>query len=139
MRALDTTLDDLLAAAGARIRRYEPAEVPREAVVVDIRSADARARAGVVPGALHIPRTVLEWRVAPGSAWRTPHLAGTEQLVLLCDHGYSSILAAATLVELGLDAGDVVGGFEAWAGAGRPVQPAPSESWTGLPGTGPPD
>src|SRR5262249_13694659 len=91
---LGATIDQLLAAARARIRRYEPAEVPAEAVLVDIRAADTRARAGVVPGALHIPRTVLEWRVAPGSKWRTPHLAGAEQLVLLCDHGYSSSLAA---------------------------------------------
>jgi rhodanese-related sulfurtransferase len=91
-----------------------------------------------VPGALHIPRTVLEWRVAPESRWRTPHLAGTEQLVLLCDEGYSSSLAAAGLLELGVDAGDVIGGFEAWVTAERSVKPV-GEPWTGLPGMGPPD
>jgi rhodanese-related sulfurtransferase len=131
-------VDELLAAARARIRRYPPTAVPRGAVIVDIRSADARTRDGVVAGALHIPRTVLEWRVDPSSEWRTPQLRGDEQLVLLCDHGYSSSLAAATLIELGVDAGDVIGGFEAWVAAGLPVAPA-GEPPPGLPGMGPPD
>jgi rhodanese-related sulfurtransferase len=56
----------------------------------------------------------------------------------MCDHGYSSSLAAAALVDLGIDAGDVVGGFEAWAAAGLPVSPAPGAS-DGLPGMGAPD
>jgi rhodanese-related sulfurtransferase len=132
------SLEGLLAAAEARVRRYAPGEVRREAVLVDIRARDARERDGVIPGALHVPRTVLEWRVAPGSAWRTPHLDGSEPLVLVCDHGYSSLLAAATLVDLGLDAGDVLGGFAAWASAGLPVKQAPPPP-PGLPGTGPPD
>jgi rhodanese-related sulfurtransferase len=131
-------VDELLAAARASISRYAPTALPPRAVIVDIRSADARARDGVVAGALHIPRTVLEWRVDPSSEWRTPQLHGDEQLVLLCDHGYSSSLAAATLVELGVDAGDVIGGFEAWVGAGLPVKPAGDPS-PGLPGMGPPD
>lgn len=135
---MGATIDELLAAARARIRRYEPRDVPADAVIVDIRAADARARGGVVPGALHIPRTVLEWRVAPGSEWRTPHLAGTERLVLLCDHGYSSSLAAAGLLDLGVDAADVIGGFAAWVDAGCPVKAA-AGAWDGLPGMGPPD
>lgn len=131
-------VDELLAAARQRIRRYAPAEVPADAVLVDIRSADARERDGVVPGALHIPRTVLEWRVDPTSEWRTPQLAGGERLVLLCDHGYSSSFAAAALLDLGVDAADVVGGFAARAAAGLPVAPA-GEPPAGLPGMGPPD
>ncbi len=131
-------VDELLAAARARIRRYEPVAVPPDATIVDIRSADVRARTGVVPGAVHIPRTVLEWRIAPGSAWRSPYLTGREQLVLFCDHGYSSSLAAATLLDLGVDAADVIGGFEAWVAAGLPVKPA-GAPWTGMPGMGPPD
>jgi rhodanese-related sulfurtransferase len=132
------TIDQLLASARARIRRYEPREVPPDAVLVDIRSADVRARTGVVPGAFHIPRTVLEWRVAPSSEWRNPHVSGSEHVVLLCDHGYSSSLAAANLLDLGVDAGDVIGGFEAWAAAGLPVRRARG-AWTGLPGMGSPD
>ena len=77
-------------------------------------------RDGIVPGSLHIPRTVLEWRLAPGGAWRNPFIRGPEQqLILICDHGCSTILAAATLVDLGYArAGDVIGGFEAWREAG---------------------
>lgn len=132
------TLDELLRAARARIFRLAPREVGEGAVIVDIRSVDARLRSGVVPGALHIPRTVLEWRVAPLGDWRTPYLAGGERLVLLCDQGYSSSLAAATLVTLGVEAGDIIGGFEAWADEGLPIKPA-GEPWGGLPGAGPPD
>jgi len=131
-------IDEVLAAARARIRRYAPREVPDDATIVDIRSTDARERDGVVPGALHVPRTVLEWRVDPTSEWRTPQIAGGETLVLLCDHGYSSSLAAAGLLDLGIEAGDIIGGFEAWAAAGLPVVPAPRGS-DGLPGMGPPD
>jgi rhodanese-related sulfurtransferase len=82
-----------------------------------------------------VPRTVLEWRAA-SPEWRNPELEG-RTLVLVCDHGYSSVFAAATLVELGRDAGDVEGGFEAWRAAGLPVTTA--RAWFGLPGMGPPD
>lgn len=131
-------IDALLAAALAKIRRYAPGEVPAEALIVDIRSAEARARDGVIPGAVHVPRTVLEWRLDPTCEWRTPHVRGAGQFVLVCDHGYSSILAAASLVDLGLDAGDVIGGFDAWLAAGLPVRPAPGQP-PALPGMGPPD
>jgi len=91
------------------------------ALMIDIRSDLDRGHKGVVQGSVHIPRTVLEWRIAPESPWRNPHLGGLDrQLVLLCDHGYSSSLATATLVELGLDATDVIGGFEAWKDPGLP-------------------
>jgi rhodanese-related sulfurtransferase len=82
---------------------------------------------------------VLEWRVAPDSEWRNPRIGGLEQrLVLICDHGCSSTLAAATLVELGFSrAGEVVGGFAAWRDAGLPVAEAPPPPAPGtLPGMG---
>lgn len=130
------TLDALLASAARRIRRYSPAQAhASDATILDIRSQDARERDGVIPGAFHVPRTVLEWRVA-SAEWRNSALDGRE-LILVCDHGYSSVLAASTLVELGRVAGDVEGGFEAWRAAGLPVgEPA---AWGGLPGMGPPD
>ena len=133
------TLEELLAGATARIRRYTPHEAraaaAHGAVIVDIRSQDVRARDGAIPGARHVPRSVLEWRVA-SPEWSNPELQG-RRLILVCDHGCSSILAAASLVDLGADAGDVVGGFEAWHAAGLPtVAPQPP---AGLPGMGPPD
>ena len=138
------TLEELLAAATTRIVRLEPrdafAAAADGALIVDIRSHDARRCDGIVPGSLHIPRTVLEWRVAPDSASRNPHVGDLEQrLVLLCDHGYSTVLAAATLVDLGFaSAGDVIGGFAAWREAGLPVADAPPPA-PGLPGMAAPD
>jgi rhodanese-related sulfurtransferase len=138
------TVDDLLADARARIRRYTPAEAHEAqlagALVVDTRSADERVRDGIVPGSLHVPRTVLEWRLDPSSPWRNPHAADLErEVILLCAHGFSSSLAAATLVDLGFaGAGDVEGGFEAWRAAGLPVVSAPDVILE-PPGSGPPD
>jgi rhodanese-related sulfurtransferase len=125
------TLDQLLSEARGRIERLTPSQAIAAAadgaLIVDIRSDLDRERTGVVPGSVHIPRTVLEWRVAPDSPWRNPNLGRPgRRLVLVCDHGYSSSLAAATLVELGLDASDVIGGFDAWLAAGLPVA-APGE------------
>jgi rhodanese-related sulfurtransferase len=132
---------ELLERAAASIRRYEPREAHAAAeagaIIVDTRSADARERDGVIPGAMHVPRTVLEWRADGASEGRNPALDDVP-LIVVCDHGHSSVLAAATLVELGRDAGDVVGGFEAWAASGLPVgRPGPTPD--GLPGMGPPD
>ena len=97
----------MLAEARTRIRRYTPEEARADGdlLLVDTRSADERERFGVVPGSEHIPLTVLPWR--------TEQLAGL-RVCLICAHGYSSSLAAALLVELGVDAGDLIGGYEAW-------------------------
>ena len=139
------TLEELLEEASARISRLEPraalSAAAAGALIVDIRSNDARQRDGIVPGSLHIPRTVLEWRVAQDSANRNPYVGGTGQkLVLLCDHGCSTVLAAATLVDLGFaNAGDVIGGFAAWRDAGLPVALAPPSPTPGMPGMGAPD
>ena len=126
------TLEALLATACARIERLSPqaafAAQQAGALIIDTRSSEDRERDGIVSGSLHIPRTVLEWRAAPDSRWRSPHIGGVERkVVVLCDHGYSSILTAATLVELGFaGAGDVIGGFEAWRDAGLPVGVGPA-------------
>jgi rhodanese-related sulfurtransferase len=78
---------------------------------------------------------VLEWRVA-SSDWRNPALDG-RRLILVCDEGCSSLLAAATLLDLAAGAGDLVGGFAAWRAAGLPI--TESRPFAGLAGTGPPD
>ena len=97
----------MLAEARSRIRRYTPdeARADPELLLVDTRSADEREGEGVIPGSLHLPLSVLPWR--------TERLAG-RRVCLVCAHGYSSSLAAALLVELGIDAGDLIGGYEAW-------------------------
>jgi rhodanese-related sulfurtransferase len=124
-------LDELLEAAEASITRLTPADaavaVEHGATLIDIRSDLDREHNGIVPGSLHIPRTVLEWRLAPDSAWRIPHAPDLEeQVIVICDHGYSSVLAAAALAELGFaKAGDIVGGYAAWRSAGLLTAPAP--------------
>ena len=122
------TIDDLLADARARLRRLEPAEayaaVRQGAALIDTRCAELRQRDGSVPGSIAIPLSVLFWRLDPSSGHDTPALsqARDRQVILMCDHGYSSSLAAATLHDLGFDkATDVTGGFQAWAAAGLPV------------------
>jgi rhodanese-related sulfurtransferase len=130
------TLDDLLREARAKIERVEPteawAEAEQGALIVDTR---VDRSAGVVPGSLHVPLSVLQWRVDPDSDWRNPHIGGLEsRLILICEHGESSSLAAANLLELGFTrVGDVVGGFEAWLAAALPVTEAPPAG-DGLPG-----
>jgi rhodanese-related sulfurtransferase len=137
-------LADLLGDARARITRLTPAQAFEAAsdgaLLVDVRSERDRERSGVAPGSIHIPLTVLQWRVAPDSTWRNPHVRADMRLVVICEHGCSSSLAAASLVDLGLDASDVVGGFEAWKAEGLPtVPPVPGPDDDGLPGMGGPD
>ena len=133
-------IDDLLAEARSHIARYTPEEArTADVVLVDLRSNDERARDGIIPGSIHVPRSVLEWRCDPGSGWSNPNVSDRSlPLVLVCAHGYSSSFAAAALVELGFErAGDLVGGFEAWRGAGLPVAAAPPPD-DALPGMGGP-
>jgi rhodanese-related sulfurtransferase len=122
------TIADLLAHARARLERVDPGEaaaaVAAGAVLVDIRSERQREADGVIPGALFHPRNVLEWRVDPTSGHSDPALSGDadRRIVLVCDSGYQSSLAAATLMDLGFArATDLVGGFQAWRAAGLPV------------------
>jgi len=123
------TLEEELRAARALVDRLPPAEAfaraESGALIVDIRSELDRERTGVAPGSIHVPRTVLEWRLEPGGAWCNPHVGGVERpIIVLCDHGFSSLLAAAAVARLGYPAvADVVGGFEAWRAAGLPTVP----------------
>jgi rhodanese-related sulfurtransferase len=116
-------------AAPRRVDVAEAAEaVRRGAVLADIRSEVQRHRDGVIPAAVFIPRNVLEWRCDPSSPWREERVSDPDrQLILFCDEGYQSSLAAATLQQLGLrHATDLVGGFQAWRAAGLPVERAAS-------------
>jgi rhodanese-related sulfurtransferase len=141
------TVDDLLNEARAKLDRLEPEEAlaaqQAGALLIDTRSAEERRRRGVIPGALHIPRTVLEWRVDPDTTpeYRSPYVGGLDQqLVVVCAHGYSSSLAAATLQELGFTrATDVIGGFEGWMQRGLPVHPARDYDPDAASGMGRPD
>jgi rhodanese-related sulfurtransferase len=121
------TVDEMLAQARAKLCRLEPESAHLAhrsgAVLVDIRPAAQRAASGEIPGALVVERNVLEWRFDPRSAARLP-IANRYDLpvVVFCQEGYTSSLAAASLQDLGLFlATDLVGGFVAWRAAGLPA------------------
>lgn len=126
-------VDELLEEARAELARVTPAET-REAlesgaVVVDIRPIEQRSRDGEIPGAHVIARNVLEWRLDPKSEARDPAVARSDrQVIVVCDAGYASSFAAATLRRLGLDATDMIGGFQAWREEGLPVKAPAGEA-----------
>lgn len=127
MTPVPASLDDVLAAARRRLERVGPHEaallVEMGALLVDTRPFEQRRRDGDVPGAVVIDRNVLEWRLAPRGEHRITEAGDPNRVVILmCNEGYASSLAAATLQDLGLPrATDVVGGFQAWVAAGLPV------------------
>ncbi len=126
------TVDDLLATARAQLYRITASEAAarreRGALLVDLRIREQREADGTIPGAEIISLNHIEWRLDPTSASRIAQAIDHDVEVLLCcDEGYCSSLAAARLHELGLHrATDVIGGFQAWRAAGLPVEPAVS-------------
>lgn len=84
------------------------------ALLVDTRPTEQRMADGEIPGAAVIDRNVLEWRLDPAGDHRIPEASYDRRIILFCNEGYSSSLAAVTLRELGLDATDLIGGYQAW-------------------------
>lgn len=124
-------IDDLLETARARIQRLTPEEardaIAAGGVILDTRTYEQRRTDGVIPGATVMNRNIVEWRVDPTSGWEDPDVvARTGPVIVMCDEGFASSLAAATLVDLGIDdAADMIGGYQAWKEAGLPTEPAP--------------
>ena len=121
---MPSRIDAVLESAREKLTRIEAADVPaaleRGALLVDIRPAAQRAAEGDVPAARLIERNVLEWRCDPTSDARLPEAVGNDvEWIVLCSEGYTSSLAAAALVDLGLHLStDVVGGYHALKAAG---------------------
>jgi len=120
------TIDDVLAEARRQLVRLSPVqafEATRAgAVIVDIRPQHNRSVEGAVPGSLVVERNVLEWRFDPKSAARLPIASRDLTVVVMCNEGYTSSLAAAALQQLGVaNATDMIGGFRAWRAAGLPI------------------
>ncbi len=109
------------------LRRLSPVEADTAArdgaIVVDTRCREALDGDGRIPGALHVPLSVLPWRADPDSPHRDERIARVDaRLILVCAHGFSSSLAVASLLDLGFSqVTDIDGGFEAWSDAGLPV------------------
>ncbi len=124
------TVDDLLSEARATLERVTAQQARNEladgALLVDVRTSEQRAEHGEIPGAIPIGLNVLEWRLDPSSEWRNPAATDHDvRVIVFCQEGFSSSLAAARLQSLGLHrATDVIGGVEAWRDAGLPVDGA---------------
>ncbi|MEV7871295.1 rhodanese-like domain-containing protein [Streptomyces sp. NPDC088124] len=120
-------IDELLERVRADLDRLEPREAfeaaAAGALLVDIRYAALRERDGLIPGALVVERNELEWRLDPRGSHRAPEATSHElRVVVVCNEGYASSLAAVSLRQLGLHrATDLVGGFQAWKAEGLPV------------------
>jgi rhodanese-related sulfurtransferase len=121
------SIDDILAAARSRLSRVTPGDAFAEfctgATLIDIRPAGQRAADGEIPGSVIVERNHLEWRFDPASGARLPWVQGYDmRLLVICNEGYTSSLAAAALHDLGLRrATDITGGYQAWAAAGLPT------------------
>jgi rhodanese-related sulfurtransferase len=102
--------------------------------LVDIRPVWQRAAEGEIPGALVVERNHLEWRLHPRSSARLPAAIEGQRWIVVCSEGYTSSLAAAALVSLGVPATDLIGGLRAWRAAGYPTVsgPTPVERICGL-------
>ena len=134
-----TTVNELLAQARAGLRRFTPAELAAAMesdtgpgpdgplLVIDIRDRDDRERTGMIAGSISIPLLVLEWRCDPTSGHSHPAVQSLDQpVVTVCNEGYTSSFAAASLRRLGFSrAADLEGGVEGWAEAGLPTMAAP--------------
>jgi rhodanese-related sulfurtransferase len=110
---------EILADARAHLDRVEPGDLAAEqaagALVVDTRPVEQRERDGALPGAIVIDRNVLEWRLDPASPNRIPEAGYDRRVIVVCNEGFSSSLAAATLRDIGIErATDLAGGFQAW-------------------------
>ena len=120
------TADQLLAEARAEIVRLTPSEALAasndDAVLIDIRPVEQRDRDGLLPHAHVVPRNVLEWRLDPRGDHRDPRLARLDRrVIVICDEGYQSSLAAANLTRFGIDAADVIGGVREWCREGLEI------------------
>jgi rhodanese-related sulfurtransferase len=150
--SLPVRVDELLDRERAHLDRLTPDQAARAvaedgALLVDIRYGALRDRDGLVPGAVIVERNELEWRLDPLGDHRIPQATRHDlQVVVFCNEGYASSLAARSLQALGLSrATDLVGGFQAWAAAGLPVEPPsgrpslphPSIAAAATPSTGP--
>ena len=117
MSRIDDHLEDVRRALPRRLPASEVDDLlARGGLLVDTRPVGLREADGLVPGAVIVDRNQLEWRLDPTSEFRIPEVAGPDQeIVLFCDEGYASSLAAASLQSLGVvGATDLDGGFQAW-------------------------
>lgn len=129
-----SAIDEVLAKARAGLTRVAPRDVarlPEDHLLVDIRPLHNRVADGEIPGAVPIERIVLEWRLDPHGDHRIDGVTEDTTIVVFCNEGWASSLAARDLQALGLrNATDLVGGFRGYRDAGLPVQEGGTQAVT---------
>ncbi len=128
-------IDTYLAEARAELSRVTPQELDAlrdgDTLVIDTRPLHNRVADGEIPGSIPVERIVLEWRLDPEGDHRLPGFTADTTVVVLCNEGYSSSLAARDLQRIGLPkATDLIGGFRGWAAAGLPVREGGTQAVT---------
>lgn len=137
---MPTTIDEMLATARTRIVRWTPQDVVGRvrhgATIIDIRPHQQRVAEGEIPGSLVIERNVLEWRLDPTSPHRIAQAtAHHREFIIACSEGYTSSLAAASLIDLGLhSSGDLIGGVRGWIDQGLPHRAGGTPAGQRVPG-----
>ncbi len=122
-----TTASEAVASAKAQIENLTPAQAAAEmenegAVLIDVREADELTSSGRIPGSIHIPRGMLEFRADPTSSYHQPPLDPSKRVILHCTSGGRSALSALALKQLGYErAANLDGGMTAWKEAGLPI------------------
>ena len=126
-----SNIDTFWTEARSELKRLSPLEVRDlpEALIVDIRPHHDRLTEGEIENSVVVERIVLEWRLDPTGDWRLPGFTAETPVVVVCNEGYSSSLAARDLKRIGLEnATDLVGGYRAWRAAGLPIREGGSQA-----------
>ncbi|MET8761371.1 rhodanese-like domain-containing protein [Lentzea sp. NPDC004782] len=127
MSAVDTILEE----ARSHLKRLEPHELHQreDALIVDIRPIHNRLAEGEIENSVVVERIVLEWRLDPVGDWRLPGFTADTTVVVVCNEGWASSLAARDLQRIGLpNATDLVGGYRGWRAAGLPIREGGSQA-----------
>jgi rhodanese-related sulfurtransferase len=126
-----STVDTILEEARSHLKRLEPHELHqrRDALIVDIRPIHNRLAEGEIENSVVVERIVLEWRLDPAGDWRLPGFTADTTVVVVCNEGWASSLAARDLQRIGLpNATDLVGGYRGWRAAGLPIREGGSQA-----------
>ena len=126
-----STVDTILEEARSHLKRLEPHELHQlgDALIVDIRPVHNRLAEGEIENSVVVERIVLEWRLDPAGDWRLPGFDADTTVVVVCNEGWASSLAARDLQRVGLaNATDLVGGYRGWRAAGLPIREGGSQS-----------
>jgi len=126
----EKTAAEMVAEAKGRVEALTPEQVAAEmaggeVTVVDLRESEEREAQGVIPGAVHVPRGMLEFRADPTSTYHRAELDPARRTILHCASGGRSALAADLLSQMGYqNVAHLDGGFGGWKDSGAPVEPA---------------